>query len=107
MMGSNPSGPTKRQDYNGYMRVFMLRRYHKRRAAIIADLGGRCIECGATEHLEIDHIEPSKKRVRLNQRLSGLSAEKLKEEVAKCQLLCTACHKEKTRVEHRVRMKKR
>jgi 5-methylcytosine-specific restriction endonuclease McrA len=35
----------------------------KRRNLIYEALGGKCIECGSTYNLEIDHINPSLKKI--------------------------------------------
>lgn len=84
----------KREDYNGYMRKFMLERYHRRRAAAIAQLGGKCAKCGSTEKLEFDHIDPKQKSFSIWCRT--YSEEKLLEELKKCQLLCREHHNLKT-----------
>lgn len=84
--------PTKREDYNGYMRKYMLARYHRRRAEIVQRLGGKCVKCGSIELLEIDHVDPKSKVHDFGKRLAGLSAAKLEEEVKKAQLLCDPCH---------------
>lgn len=61
----------------------------------IARLGGKCVECGTTERLEFDHIDPATKSFRVSEffcrKVDGLS-----EEMAKCQLLCKSHHVEKT-----------
>lgn len=89
----------KREDYNGYMREYMARRYLKRRTEIIERLGGRCSECGTTDDLHIDHIDHTKKTVNLNRRLAGIASWKLEEETRKCQLLCREHHEQKSLVE--------
>lgn len=88
-------GRTK-EEYNEYMKEYMLKRYHQRRAEIISLLGGVCTSCGSTDELEIDHKDPTEKEFNLSRKLHTLSKEKLDEEVAKCQLLCDKCHNEKS-----------
>jgi hypothetical protein len=79
-----------------YMRTYMLARYHRRRLEIIAMLGGKCARCPATEELEIDHADPSSKKINIAKRLSGLAKAKLDGEIKKCQLLCDRCHNKKS-----------
>lgn len=76
------------------------RRYYRevRRPKVLAALGGRCVVCGATENLEFDHVDPAAKEFEIKDRLS-LQPRTL-EELAKCQLLCTEHHREKTAAEN-------
>lgn len=76
----------------------MRRRYHDRRARAIAAPGGRCVRCNAEHDLELDHIDPSTKLFTISQAWS-VSAQRFEAEVAKCQLLCSTCHIEKTRTD--------
>lgn len=87
--------PSKRQDYNAYMRVYILKRYHARREAALKQLGGVCCKCGSTEALEFDHVDPKKKSFSISQ-LWSVSKERFEQELRKCQALCRACHEEKT-----------
>ena len=48
-------------EYREHMRVYMMERYHKRRAEAVQLLGGKCVVCGTTEGLEIDHVDRSLK----------------------------------------------
>lgn len=79
-------------DMNAYQR----RRYEERKAKALALLGGRCAECGARDSLEFDHIDPATKSFVVTTKFACLSWDSLKKELAKCQLLCTEHHKEKT-----------
>jgi len=67
----------------------------ERRAQIIAFLGGSCIQCGTTEQLHFDHIDPATKAYNIQSYLTR-SWEKLLPEILKCQLLCQAHHLQKT-----------
>ncbi len=87
---------SKRENYNEYMRTYMLKRYHERRNWAINYLGGKCAECGTVENLEIDHVDKSAKEINLARQLNSISKEKFKQEIAKCQLLCRACHTKKS-----------
>jgi len=65
-----------------------------RRAAWFA--GKRCAICGSEKRLELDHIDPAQK---ISHRIWSWKAPRFAVEVAKCQVLCSVCHKEKTRTE--------
>lgn len=69
--------------------------YASRRLKGIGLLGGKCVQCGATENLEFDHIDPAMKS---NHRIWSWSWARINEELAKCQLLCVSCHYTKTLV---------
>lgn len=49
--------------------------------------GWKCVKCGSTQRLEVDHIQPVRKRPDLSFVLSNL------------QTLCASCHTKKTRIE--------
>jgi hypothetical protein len=74
------------------------------REILIEKMGGKCIECGCTETLEFDHIDPSTKSFNI---AAGYTKPKetLLAEVAKCQLLCNKCHIEKTKKDSKFRPK--
>ena len=67
--------------------------YAARREEGVGLLGGKCIQCGATEDLEFDHIDPATK---VTHRIWSWSWARINGELAKCQLLCVPCHFEKT-----------
>lgn len=81
-----------------YVRERTTRRHTENRAWAIDFLGGCCKSCGTQEDLEFDHVDPSTKSFNLGSHLGRYSLKKLKAELVKCQLLCTACHKVKTGV---------
>lgn len=56
-------------------------------------LGGKCVLCGATEDLELDHIDPATK---WKHRVFSYSWPKIEAELKKCQILCAPCHFQKT-----------
>lgn len=72
-----------------------LSRYRKRRIYAIAKLGGKCVVCGTTENLEIDHIIKATKSFQITQKWS-VPMEIYDAELAKCQLLCHKHHVEKS-----------
>jgi len=89
---------TKRERYNAYMREYMNKRYHARRAWALAYLGGKCVCCEMVDDLEVDHIDPSTKSCGpFND--ASLAWDRFVAELDKCQLLCRACHLEKSRAE--------
>ena len=62
-----------------------------RRAAFFSDK--HCKHCGSKENLELDHIDPALKDTH---RIWSWSASRRDREIAKCQVLCKACHLSKT-----------
>jgi hypothetical protein len=74
------------------------------REILIEKMGGKCVECGCTETLEFDHIDPSTKSFNI---AAGYTKPKetLLAEVAKCQLLCNKCHIKKTKKDSKFRPK--
>lgn len=69
-----------------------------RRDALVAAMGGKCIQCGSVEKLEFDHIDRKLKTFSIGTLWWKPKAELLAE-LEKCQLLCKTCHIEKTRME--------
>ena len=82
--------------YNDYMRKYVAARYHRRRQAFIDSRGGVCENCGSDDRLELDHVDPTTKSFSIGKALSSWAEEKVQRELAKCQVLCKVCHKEKT-----------
>lgn len=70
-------------------------RYRQRRAELLRLLGDSCADCGAVDHLEIDHVIPALKSFNISKRWNTPIHE-LMPELMKCQLLCSSCHEEKT-----------
>lgn len=52
-----------------------------------------CVKCGSNEDLELDHIDPDKKK---SHNIWSWSKVKREEEISKCQVLCKKCHRKKT-----------
>jgi hypothetical protein len=78
-----------KEEYNEYMRLYMLRRYHDL-------LGGMCTECSDTSELEFDHIDRTKKTGELA-KMWSYNWDDFIDELTKCQLLCRDCHIDKTK----------
>lgn len=75
-----------------------IKQYEKRKQHLIDLLGGSCVECGATENLEFDHIDRLQKSFVITSKWT-MALDKLLAELEKCQLLCHDCHEKKTRSE--------
>ena len=59
--------------------------------------GGKCIKCGYNKYvgaLEFHHLDPSQKDFAIASKGYTRSWEKIKEELDKCILLCSNCHRE-------------
>lgn len=94
---------TNKSGYNEYMREYNRARWRTRRVALIEMLGGKCVRCESADDLEFDHVAPSSKSFHLASR-PLTSWPKLVAEANKCQLLCSACHRDKTRAEASLRV---
>jgi hypothetical protein len=87
------------KDINAYMRE----RYAERRSFAIDYLGGACANCGATEALQFDHIDPALKEMKFD-RMAWVSMARFMAELVKGQLLCGDCHSVKTVEENGMQM---
>jgi 5-methylcytosine-specific restriction endonuclease McrA len=87
------------EDRNNYFRTYLKQRYEERMALAIAMLGGQCVECGAGEDLQIDHINPLHKSFSVADKIAQYAWPKIEAELKKCQLLCITCHGKKSRHE--------
>ncbi len=79
-----------------YHRNYNRKYYHLRRAEYIRLLGGECVICGSKENLEFDHTIPDTKEFSIG-KLMNYARAKVLAELDKCRLLCTTCHKKRTR----------
>ena len=88
-------------DYQGRRRTrcgscnTKIRRFRAKLAAI-AILGGKCKKCGFSGHpsaFEFHHTDPTQKDFELGM-VSNKSWKSIVEEIKKCVLLCSNCHKE-------------
>lgn len=73
------------------------RRRRKVKAILVGEAGGRCKLCGYGRHLaalQFHHVDPSTKSFGLGVRGITRSIDRLREEAAKCILLCANCHAE-------------
>lgn len=63
---------------------------------IIQIKGGGCQRCGVSYHYsvyDLHHREPDKKEFSIGSDICNISMEALLEEVEKCDLLCSNCHR--------------
>lgn len=76
-------------------REAVIRWRRRAKLRLVAEAGGRCQMCGYDEFagaLQFHHLDPSKKSFGLAMRGLTRSIDKLREEAAKCVLLCANCH---------------
>ena len=67
----------------------------KKRARLVTEAGGTCSHCGYSEFIQalhFHHIDPTQKLFSLRSSSLSKSWITLKEEAAKCALLCASCH---------------
>lgn len=83
--------PEKRREYNRSWIKTRRDSYFK---------GKSCVGCGSTESLELDHIDPDTKIYQPSSLwgMSDLNPMKVAE-LAKCQVLCSDCHIDKSKRE--------
>lgn len=71
---------------------------NKTKEKIVLAMGGKCQICGydkCSDALELHHIDPSKKELSFSRvRANPISIQKISEELKKCILLCSNCHRE-------------
>jgi hypothetical protein len=75
----------------------VARRRRKVKEILVAEAGGCCLICGydrAIAALEFHHLDPSEKRMALSSQGIAYALDTLREEAAKCVLLCANCHVE-------------
>lgn len=92
--------PEQAARHRDYMRRYMQERYWKRRALAFEILGDHCIQCGSTQDLHVDHIDPSTKSYSF-EAMYPLKESTFRAELEKCQTLCKECHRVKTNAERR------
>lgn len=60
--------------------------------------GKCCVICGSTSKLEIDHKDP---KTKIHHQVWSWAKERRDMELAKCQVLCYKCHKNKTKIDRK------
>ena len=86
-----------RKDRKEYMLAYQREWIKKRRASFLQ--AKSCAVCGSIKRLEVDHRDPSKKEHEVRNLWSRKAMIRDKE-LGKCQVLCNACHKEKTKQDY-------
>lgn len=81
---------------NEYMKQYMALRRESRRAKLLELSGSVCQICDSTEELQFDHIDRTTKKFTLSGAGLDKKWETILDELSKCQLLCSECHKKKT-----------
>jgi len=89
-----PNDMTDRAYHRDYGRAWIA----ARRATWFA--GKACARCGATQDLQLDHIDPEKKT---SHNIWSWRPARIAEEAKLCQVLCKPCHRLKTNEELRTR----
>ena len=85
------------RDRKEYMRAYQREWIKKRRNAWISE-NGPCAKCGSIEQLEVDHIDYSQKKLHPRE-LWTRQTQIRTAELAKCQVLCRKCHRQKTKAD--------
>lgn len=80
-----------KEEQREYQRKWMAQRRQE-----WIDLNGPCKNCDSWDDLEVDHINPLTKTMNPSQ-IWSRKQEIRDEELAKCQVLCEDCHKEKSK----------
>ena len=75
----------------------VTRRRQRVKRILVEEAGGACQVCGYAANqgaLHFHHLDPSSKRFEINARGAAIAIARLREEAAKCVLLCANCHAE-------------
>jgi hypothetical protein len=75
----------------------VVKRRRKIKKMSVEYKGGKCVKCGyckCIDALEFHHKDPTKKDFGIAKKGFTRSWEKVKEELDKCDLVCSNCHKE-------------
>lgn len=80
-------------------RKYQLSWLQARRDKWIAE-NGPCAQCGSSEQLEVDHVEPRvKSGAPPTRSIWGMAEPQRSRELSKCQVLCKGCHETKSNSE--------
>ncbi len=70
-----------------------------RKLVLVSEHGGKCLRCGYSRNLsalDFHHRDPTTKEYLISKKLSSYGIARLRIEAAKCDLLCSNCHREET-----------
>ncbi len=73
-------------------REYQRRRWISLRTKWIKE-NGPCTVCDSSDDLEVDHVDPE---IKVTHNIWSWSTKRRSEELKKCQVLCSDCHKKKT-----------
>jgi hypothetical protein len=80
--------PDKQREYT--------RKWIAERRRVWLENNGPCVKCGSDENLQVDHVDP---KLKISHKVWSWSEKRRNTELAKCQILCSNCHKKKTKSE--------
>ena len=81
-------------DRREYNKAAVTKRRRKMKQQLVEEHGGKCVRCGFDEHvcaLEFHHRDPSCKEGHIIGTTASIARQRA--EAAKCDLLCSNCHK--------------
>ena len=84
-------------DRREYMKAAVIKRRRAIKQKAVEYMGGQCQICGYKRHqaaLEFHHIDPKTKSFGIGGYGHSRSWERVKQELAKCLLVCANCHRE-------------
>ena len=76
-----------------------MKRRRKVKETLVEESGSKCVDCGFKGPpfmFDFDHRDPNEKIFQLSVKGGSYSLEKLREEAAKCDLVCSNCHRMRT-----------
>ncbi len=91
--------PERHEKYKRRKNNERHRRYQKQLAKAVCMLGGKCQICGLIDHpiiYDFHHRDPTLKSFAIGAVMGYVSWSKLEEELRKCDLLCSHCHRKVT-----------
>ncbi len=90
-------GPSERRQCARCRAEAVTRWRRRAKLRLVAEAGGACVACGydrCVAALQFHHLDPATKRFGLGSRGLARAIEVLREEAARCALLCANCHAE-------------
>lgn len=87
---------------NAYFRARYRRVAWERKTQAIESMGGRCVDCGfddlsRLEVFDFDHLPGKLKKINLSRIFASYSLERVLEELAQCEVVCSNCHRTRTK----------
>ena len=92
---------------NHYFILWRTQRHQEMKLQLVVSFGERCTDCAKTYPLcafDFDNIEDPEKHVTVARLISNnMSWGRIAREVAKCELVCSNCHRVRTQARHHKR----